>query len=77
MKTMIRVGWDWVVYYKYWVEVEDFNHVEWFIMRLRQYARDSLEARYFIDNYPYAVYVIFDPSKYVIWFGERKIYKIF
>jgi hypothetical protein len=75
IRTMIKVGWDWTYYYKIWEEIEEFTHTEWFTMRLRDFARDSIEIRYWMDNYPHAIYVIFDPDKYITWFYGFKQYR--
>jgi len=71
IKTMLRVWDDFKYHRKIYAEVEDFTHTDWYVMRLKEYARDAMAARYFIDNYPYLIYTMFNPQSYWSWFGSQ------
>lgn len=67
--TIVRIGWDWVLYHKQWTELEEFTHADWFVMRLKRQARDSMEVRAQLDYYPWTLYVIFNPLYFINIFG--------
>jgi hypothetical protein len=74
--TIVRIGWDWILYHKQWGELEEFTHSDWFIMRLKRQARDGMDIRAQLDYYPWILYLIFNPQYLINIFGGFWKYKL-
>jgi len=73
LETSMKISWDIMQYWKIFADyAEDFNHTDWFQMRIRSYSRSDFETIELQDDYKFIQYKIFRPVLFHFWFNRQR-----